>query len=169
MKIFSSKKRVAAIGAVTALTLVGGGAAFAYWTTSGSGTGSAATTVGSVNKLSFVQSPVNAMYPGDSEQTFSVTVRNTDAAEKAYVTSLGAYITTDAPVATPCDGTNFLINGVSTGTALSPTALNWTATELDAASSEAVISAANKIQFNNKVTPQDSCKNVNVTVHYVAN
>ena len=37
MKIFSSKKRVAAIGVVTAATLVGGGAAFAYWTTTGSG------------------------------------------------------------------------------------------------------------------------------------
>ena len=45
MKIFSSKKRVAAIGVVTAATLVGGGAAFAYWTTTGSGSGSA--TVGS--------------------------------------------------------------------------------------------------------------------------
>ena len=35
MKIFSSKKRVAIIGAVTAVTLVGGGTAFAYWTTTG--------------------------------------------------------------------------------------------------------------------------------------
>ena len=33
MKIFSSKKRVAAIGVVTAATLVGGGVAYAYWTT----------------------------------------------------------------------------------------------------------------------------------------
>ena len=39
MKIFSSKKRVAVIGAITAVTLVGGGTAFAYWTASGGGTG----------------------------------------------------------------------------------------------------------------------------------
>ena len=39
MKIFSSKKRVAAIGVVTAATLVGGGMAYAYWTTTGTGTG----------------------------------------------------------------------------------------------------------------------------------
>ena len=38
-KIFSSKKRVAAIGAVTAATLLGGGMAVAYWTSSGTGTG----------------------------------------------------------------------------------------------------------------------------------
>ena len=44
MKIFSSKKRVAVIGAVTAVTLVGGGTAFAYWTATGTGTGTA--TVG---------------------------------------------------------------------------------------------------------------------------
>ena len=44
MKIFSSKKRVAVIGAITAVTLVGGGTAFAYWTTTGTGTGTA--TVG---------------------------------------------------------------------------------------------------------------------------
>ena len=39
MKIFSSKKRVAAIGVVTAATLVGGGMAYAYWTATGTGTG----------------------------------------------------------------------------------------------------------------------------------
>jgi hypothetical protein len=41
MKVFSSKKRVAAVGLVTAATLVGGGVAVAYWTTTGSGTGTA--------------------------------------------------------------------------------------------------------------------------------
>ena len=43
-KVFSSKRRVAAIGVLTAATLVGGGMAVAYWTTTGTGTGSA--TVG---------------------------------------------------------------------------------------------------------------------------
>ena len=46
MKIFSSKKRVAAIGAVTAATMLGGGVAFAYWTAGGTGSGSASTAGG---------------------------------------------------------------------------------------------------------------------------
>ena len=43
MTIFSSKKRAAAIGAVTAATLLGGTVAFAYWTASGNDTGTATT------------------------------------------------------------------------------------------------------------------------------
>jgi hypothetical protein len=53
MKIFSSKKRVTAIGVVTAATLIGGGMAYAYWTTTGSGTGSAATGTSTAYTVNF--------------------------------------------------------------------------------------------------------------------
>ncbi len=39
----NTRKRVAAVATGAALTFIVGGVAFAYWTTSGSGTGSAAT------------------------------------------------------------------------------------------------------------------------------
>ena len=64
MKIFSSKKRVAAIGVVTAATLVGGGMAFAYWTTSGTGTGTA--TTGTTTTTWTSTSTATATDPGSS-------------------------------------------------------------------------------------------------------
>jgi len=163
MKLFSSKKRVAAIGALTAATLVGGGMAYGYWTTTGTGTGSADVAAGQINNLSFVQDPLTDMHPGDSAQTLKVTVTNADA-QSAYVTSVGAYITTDTA---DCDGDDFLINGVSTGVAGSPTPLTWAPGDLASGGSQA--NGADTVQFNNKsATNQDVCKEAAVTINYVA-
>ena len=162
-KIFSSKKRVAAIGAVTAATLLGGGMAVAYWTTTGSGSGFAATTAGIEDQLSFTQDPLTSMYPGDSSQTLKVTVKNTDAAESVYVANVGAFITTEND---GCDGSNFSINGSSTGTEEFPTPLNWSAGQLAAG---VEVASTNTVQFNNKAgTNQDACKSAAVTINYVA-
>jgi hypothetical protein len=75
MKIFSSKKRVAIIGAVTAVTLVGGGTAFAYWTSSGTGSGSA--TVGSAVNWTVEQATsTGTMYPGHGSSVVTFTATN---------------------------------------------------------------------------------------------
>ena len=75
MKIFSSKKRVAIIGAVTAVTLVGGGTAFAYCTSSGTGTGTA--TVGSTLDWTVAQdTSVGTMYPGHGTSLVTFTATN---------------------------------------------------------------------------------------------
>jgi hypothetical protein len=162
MQIFSSKKRVAAIGAVTALTLAGGGMAVAYWTSSGTGSGSAATSSGAPSLAITQTSTLTEMFPGDAAQDLVVNVQNTGS-NAAYVASLGAYITTNKA---GCDGTDFLINGSSTGILASPTALAWTAGELDVLGE--ADSTGNTLQFNNKGTVQDACKGAAVTVHYVA-
>ena len=70
MKI-SFKKKIAA--AAAAATIVGGvGIAYGYWSTTGSGTGSASTAAGVEDTLDFTTSTITDMYPGDSEQTFTV-------------------------------------------------------------------------------------------------
>jgi hypothetical protein len=163
MKVFSSKKRVAAVGLVTAATLVGGGVAFAYWTADGTGSGSALTAAGTANLAITQTSAVTNMFPGDSTQALNVDVKN-NAANKAYVTSLGAYISTGV---SGCDGSDYLINGDPvTGDADTPTPLTWTAAELDAG---ATVSSENSIQFNNKsLVDQEACKGATVTLHYVA-
>jgi hypothetical protein len=75
MKIFSSKKRVAVIGAVTAVTLVGGGTAFAYWTASGTGSGTVA--VGSTADWTVAQTSTDGtMYPGVGTATVTFTATN---------------------------------------------------------------------------------------------
>ncbi len=82
MKIFSSKKRVAAIGVVTAATLVGGGMAYAYWTSTGSGPGTATTGTSTNFQVDVVStdSPAVTLAPGNGIQNFEVKVTNPDAA-----------------------------------------------------------------------------------------
>lgn len=163
MKI--SLKKKLAIAATAATIASGAGIAVAYWTTTGSGSGSAATTDGVVDTLSFTTSTINAMYPGDDAQDVTVTVENTDPNESVYVSSVKAYLTVVGSGA--CDSTDFLLNNsAAPGTAATAVALDWTATELDAG--ESVDTAVDTIQFHNKATNQDGCKDAAVTLHYLA-
>ena len=98
-------KRTALLAAGVAVAVASAGVAYAYWTTTGSGSGNASTSAGTVDKLSFDQSAVNAMYPGDSQQALTVTVTNTSTTEKAFVSSVKAYVTTDKGAS--CNGSNF--------------------------------------------------------------
>lgn len=159
------KKLIAVLGAavlVVALATAG----FAYWTTSGSGSGTGSTTAGTANDLSFNTTALNPMYPGDSAQTFTVTVNNDNATETATVTNVKAYVTTNSTGV--CDGSDFLLNGsAAPSDALSAVALDFTQADI-AAGDSASTSGADTIQFNNKNTSQDDCKGVVVTLHYVA-
>lgn len=159
-------KKAAAV-AVAAVALTGTGVAYAYWTTSGSGSGTGSTTAGTVNQLTFSQNTLNAMYPGDSSQTLTVTVTN-PSGENAYVTGVAAYITTNKP---GCDGSNFLLGGAAApSTKLTAAPLTWTAQDLAKTTGHA--DATSTIQFNNKTGStdnQDACKGATVTLNYVAN
>lgn len=155
-------KKFAAIAIVSASALAAG-AAFAYWTTSGSDSGSATTTAGVLNDLSIDNATLTAMFPGDSEQSLLVTVTN-DSTESAYVTGVSVYVTTDDLA---CDGSNFLINDdPAPSTDLTAVALGWTGQDLLAGGSDAT--SGDTIQFNNKLTDQDDCKDAAVTLHYIA-
>jgi hypothetical protein len=156
-----NQKITAVVGGTAAAVLVGG-VAFAYWTTSGSGSGEGATTAGVSDDLSFSQAAITEMYPGDSEQPLTVTVTN-DSGESAYVASVKAYITTDKA---GCTGADFLLGGsAAPSTAATAASLVWTAADL-AAGADA--NATSTIQFNNTGDPQDACKSAAVTIHYVA-
>jgi hypothetical protein len=79
MKIFSSKKRVAAIGVVTAATLVGGGMAYAYWTTTGEGDGVASTGTSPLYDVDFdlvTPAATTPMSPAGPTQMHHVSVTN---------------------------------------------------------------------------------------------
>jgi hypothetical protein len=156
-----TQKTTAVVGGTIAAVLVGG-VAFAYWTTSGSGTGTGSTTAGVADQLSFAQNTLSAMYPGDSSQDLSVTVTN-DAGESAYVSTVKAYITTDQP---GCTGDDFLLGGTSGhNDAASAQLLNWSAIDLAAHGSA---DATSTIKFNDTGANQDACKSAAVTIHYLA-
>jgi hypothetical protein len=162
------KKLIAVLGAavlVVALATAG----FAFWTTSGNGSGTGSTAAGTANDLTFATTSLTQMYPGDLAQTFTVTVTNGNASQTSTVSNVKAYVTTDS--LGTCDGSDFLLNGVAApSTSATAVALGWTQADI-AAGDSAATSGADSIQFNNKsgVTGnQNACKGVGVTLHYVA-
>lgn len=149
------KKRVALVTA--ALLIVSAGAAFAYWTVGGSGTGTAAT--GTSTDIVVVQtSVVTDMYPGDTAQTLSGTFTNNNTGP-IYVGTVTASIDTvdkagDAPAGT-CDATDYtLADAAMTVDAEVP------------AGSDAGAWTGATIKFNDKATNQDACKGATVNLAY---
>jgi hypothetical protein len=156
-------KKFAAISIVAASALVAGGA-FAYWTSTGSGTGSAATTAGVNGNLGFATDALTAMYPGDSAQTFQVTVTNNELAggQNSYVAGVKAHITTDK---VGCTGADFLLNGTPAPSTLATAAvLSWTPVDLAPQASQDTGNVT--IQFNNTASNQNACKSAAVTLNY---
>ena len=159
----SSKKKAAAIVTAGVLGLATAGGAYAYWTSAGGGTGAAATRTGAGSIFSVTGDSTKAMFPGDSAQTITATVKNTGS-ETYTVSALKAYLTTDKA---GCDGTNYLLKGSATAVdAASAVSLGLVAKDLAAGTSTTVDFG---LQFNNKTdTNQNACQGAKVTIHYIA-
>lgn len=158
-----SKKQLAVAGTATVILVGGSTAAYAYWTSTGGGTGDGATAAGSAALVVTQDTLLAGMYPGDSPQDLQFTVTNGsvgDPSTKVY--GVTAYVTTDKG---GCDGTDFLINGTPADSAVT---LAWTPVEIVGGSSETSVLEDNDIQFNNKATEQNDCKNAAVTITYAA-
>jgi hypothetical protein len=143
-----SKKRWVAIS--TAGLLVIGGAAFAYWTNFGSGTGTADTGTNQsvvVNQTSTVA----GLAPGLAAQSLSGNFDNPNSGP-VYVAAVTAVVTgTDKA---GCTASDYTISGTATVNA-----------EVPAGSGVGSWSGLT-IQFNNKATNQDACKGAAVSVTY---
>src|SRR6476619_1172809 len=74
-----NRKRAAAVATGAALTFIVGGVAFAYWSTSGAGTGSASTGTVVAVKINATPPAVSGLYPGGPAQDVSGTFDNTNA------------------------------------------------------------------------------------------
>ena len=152
-----SRKAIVIGGTVGALLV--GGAAFAYWSTSGDGTGSAATSAGAPSLVVTETSNVTNMFPGDSAQNITGTVKNT-AANSAYVTKVVVSIAsvTQASGATgSCDSSDYTLDAAQM-------AVNK---DIAAGATEPFSGAT--IQFKNKpATNQDGCKGATVHLAYAA-
>lgn len=102
------------------------------------------------------------MYPGDSAQTITATVKNTGT-ENYKIQAVKAFVTTDKE---GCDGTDYMLNGNPAPTSQATAAsLSLTPTDLAPAATTTVDYT---LQFNNKTTNQDACKGAAVTITYVA-
>lgn len=150
-----SHRKRSAIGVVAVILLLVGGA-YAYWTISGSGTGSA--TTGDVTAITVNQiTELDPMYPGDSAQTISGDFTNANAGP-VYVGTVTASIDSvtqaEGAVGT-CTAADYTLTGaamtvnaeVASGTDVG----TWTGATL---------------QFNNTATNQDGCKGATVNLAY---
>ena len=155
-KLMKHKKRTA----LTALAVLGiAGAAFAYWSAGGSGTGSGSTASGTSSLTAIQTTTLDAMYPGDSARTISGNFNNPNSGP-VYVNTVTASIASvtkaaGAPAGT-CDATDYtLANATMTVNASVPAGSgqgSWTGAT---------------IKFNNKAgTSQDACKGATVNLSY---
>ena len=153
-----TQKTTAVVGGTIAAVLVGG-IAFAYWTASGSGTGSASTSAGTSNLTVEQTSVITDMYPGDEPQAIEGTVTN-NADNSAYVTQVVVSIESvdkaDGAAAGDCDASDYTL---SDATML---------VGVDVASGDVQAFSGATIQFNNKLTNQDPCKGATVNLAYAA-
>lgn len=143
----------------TALALATAGTAYAYWSTSGSGNGTATTSAGAASLVVTQTSTISNMYPGDSAQTISGTVKNT-AANSAYVTSVTASISSvtgpNIDGAHPCGAGDY---------ALAAPVMSVAA---DVAAGTTVTFTGATLKFANSITNQDGCKGATVNLAYAA-
>lgn len=152
----TTKKKLGTIFAVLGLMAIST-AAYAYWTTGGSGTGSG--SAGNVAALTVTQTTtLSAMYPGDSAQTLSGKFNNPNAGP-AYVGTVTASISgvtkaTGAPAGT-CEASDFT---------LASAAMTVNA-DVPSGTAQGAWTGAT-IKFNNKTTNQDACKGATVNLAY---
>jgi len=158
MRKFTKRRTALVAGAAT---LLAGGAAYAYWTTGGDGTGEATTGTSAEESVTVVQtSVVEGMGPGIAAQTLSGTFDNPNEVP-VYVTTVTARIVgvveaEEAPEdGYTCDVSDFVLTEpvmqVGTEAAVDDTT-QWSGATL---------------AFNNKAeTNQNACKGATVNLAY---
>jgi hypothetical protein len=178
-----TKLRTRTIGLLVGLgiAVIGGGIAFAYFTNVGAGTGAAGT--GSNNPVVVKQtSAVTLMAPGVAPQALSGNFDNTNnpgpvfiQGVTATISSVTVVVPSPAPSPPPpaCTVTDFVIAGGTpvppngAQSAYIPIGPGGAGVEIPAGSAQGSWSGLT-LQFNNKATNQDACKNSTVNITYAA-
>lgn len=156
---FFTRKKVVVFAGIAAIGL-GGGVALAYWTTGGSGSGSAATGTTSNIVVNQTGSAITGMYPG-ATAALSGNFTNTINPGSVYITAVTANVTTfsaQADATKPaCTQADFTITGtapvgaeVAHGTGVG----SWSGLTLT---------------FVDGAGNQDNCKSITVPITYTAN
>jgi len=151
--------RQRAVTVIALIAVVGiAGAAVAYWTAGGSGSGSGGTAEQTAALTVNQTTTLAAMYPGDSAQTISgdFTNPNSGPVQVNTVTAAIASVTkaAGAPAGT-CDATDYALAGAAMTVNAS----------VPAGSAQGAWTGAT-IKFTNKTTNQDACKGATVNLSY---
>lgn len=153
-KVAGRKKRI--IITTAAMVAIGGGAAFAYWTATGIGTGAAST--GETVAFKVLSSPAtgDALSPGGPIQSVAFTVKNENTGTQ-NLASVTAKVATDdgsAWTAGSCSAADFLVTdpAITTGQLAAGATASGTVT----------------IQMVNRNANQDDCQGVTVPLYFEA-
>ncbi len=169
MKLFSSKKRVAAIGALTAVTLVGGGMAYGYWTDSGEGgtTVTAGTSAGYT--VTFGATTGGDLSPDGPTNSTSVTVANegTGAQQISSVLVSVANVDGSAWTDNSCSAADFSVNSETAGNAAEALPAPVTLAP-KGSTGEATSALPVTIQMIDTGADQEDCKGVTVPLYAYA-
>ena len=178
MKLFKTHKKLAVSSLALVVALVAGGAAFAYFTSGGTGTGSA--TIGSASPLAVsVGTPLGAsLIPtafGDGNgvtDTVPFTVTNNGEGNvnlnSVIIEVTPGFNYIDAAGDPACTAADFSINGQAVGTPVTVTGINKT---LNGSSDTGnnVYTSSFTIQMVDNGANQDSCEGGSVPLTVIAN
>lgn len=156
-KSFSRGKKRITIGAIALLTLAGAGAAFAYWTSIGTGVGEA-TTGESVAFVLESEPAVGVIAPGSAGQTVDFTVTNPGEGTQNLAAVTVTLATADGTAWVPtgeCDVADYAVT-VSTAPVYG-----------EIASGEGVTGTAT-VTLANTAVNQDDCQGQVVPLYFVA-
>ncbi|MBT2549594.1 hypothetical protein [Arthrobacter sp. ISL-65] len=153
-KIAGRKKRIIVTTAV--LAAISGGAAFAYWSATGTGVGEAKTAADSV-PFTFVSQAATGgpLSPGGTQQTVAFAVTNPGTGVQ-YLADVEVTVDEDWSVGTtlPCTAADFTVGPVVV-----------TKGSINAGAS---VNGTVKVTMNNSATNQDNCKGVTVPLVFSA-
>jgi hypothetical protein len=174
MKLFKRKKAVA-VGLTAGLVLGLGGAAFSFWTTTGTGQGTASVGTDTQWVVAQTTNVGGPLTPGGPTETIGYTVTNNSTGHQKLnqVTIQVATTNNLDPNSTPgvysftngtdpnCTKGDFNVGGAGAGT----TAVQLPAVDL---APSGVYTGSVTVQMVNLATNQNSCKNQNPPLFYSA-
>jgi hypothetical protein len=146
MKFLKSKKGVAVL-AMLVVAAVSAFGAYAYFTASGSGSGSA--TVGSASGIQLSGSPVAALYPGGADASVTVTIHNPGSGAQNVNVVSGTVATNGS-----CLGSWFQVDPVNYANTLA---------------SGGTDTASTKVRMTDSGTNQDVCQGKTMTINWSSN
>jgi hypothetical protein len=154
------KRKIIPVAIALVAVIAVSGVAYAFWTSSGTGSGTGSVANGVSGLVVHQVAPaLTAMYPGDVEQTTHVTIEN-GTTQSVHVTTVS--LTSVTTLIAGCTDADF-----SRGVAVTPWGAGGTDIAAGATTTPAV--AGPTIQFfNDPGRSQDACKGAAVTLHFSA-
>ena len=169
MRNLSKKAKTIIAGAAIA-GLASAGGAYAYWTTTGSGTGQATAGTTSTFTVASTNGTAVLLSPNGPTQASTFTVHNPGSGNQklsqVVVSIMNADGVTPWASAGGCTAADFSINGVAAGNSANVAVLDLLTPNGTAGSTSASYPVT--IQMVDTGSPQNGCKGVSVPLYYAA-